>query len=333
MKKILGTNAVIEENRQICGRTTYFRLILAFLLVELIGSILTEFIALFPSVTYYLTQPSVLNFMTSGGADSFALAALLTSLKLPDWLIAITLASRVGMILAVVFYCRKFEKRRAFGLGMGKEHAVSEYLIGFLVGILIFSASVGISVISGEVSITGFNSSVSAFGLIMLLVGYMIQGASEEILMRSFFLVTASRCAGGVPVAVVLNSLVFAILHLGNNGINALAFLNLTLFGVFASVYFIRRGNIWGISAVHTAWNFVQGNVFGLSVSGNASGSSLLTSDFAGGLFSGGDFGPESGLSVTIVLVLGIAFLLLTKKRAVTPPPFAIKSRFYTAHM
>lgn len=65
-------------------------------------------------------------------------------------------------------------------------------------------------------------------------------------------------------VGIVVNSIVFALLHMANTGISLLALLNLFLFGVFMSVYMVRRGNLWGACAIHAVWNFVQGNVFGL---------------------------------------------------------------------
>lgn len=55
--------------------------------------------------------------------------------------------------------------------------------------------------------------------------------------------------------AVIANSVIFAALHLLNPGVAPLAIVNLILFGIFASCYFIRRGNIWGIGALHSVWN------------------------------------------------------------------------------
>jgi len=46
------------------------------------------------------------------------------------------------------------------------------------------------------------------------------------------------------------------------------ALANLALYGLFAALYALREGGIWGISAQHTAWNWAQGNIFGLQVSG-----------------------------------------------------------------
>lgn len=78
-----------------------------------------------------------------------------------------------------------------------------------------------------------------------------------------------------------------------------------------------------GAAAIHSAWNFVQGNVFGVSVSGTGSAPSLLgtvLSD-AGTIWNGGAFGLEGGLCVTVVTLLAIAaviFLLPTNKDEVS---------------
>ena len=161
-----------------------------------------------------------------------------------------------------------------------------------------------------------------AVGMIILyFLGYMVQGMSEEILCRGYLMVSMQR---GCPlwVAVLTNSLLFTVLHLGNPGITPLALLNLALFGIFASLYTLRRGSLWGIGAIHTIWNFAQGNIFGISVSGLSGSPSIMTATTAegGSLVHGGAFGMEGGLGVTAVLLIGCAVLLLikTKKSEIT---------------
>lgn len=67
-------------------------------------------------------------------------------------------------------------------------------------------------------------------------------------------------------------------------------------------------------------WNFAQGNIFGVSVSGM----DIMASVFSfvptneGELINGGTFGLEGGLAVTIVLILATIAVLLVKVRPVT---------------
>ena len=120
-----------------------------------------------------------------------------------------------------------------------------------------------------------------------------------------------------IVVGILANSLIFGALHLANSGISVLAFVNLVLFGVFASLYFLRRGNIWGVAAFHTMWNLVQGNFYGIKVSGMEMQCSILQSAMTDGkeLINGGEFGLEGGLAVTVVYTIGIVVLLLMKDK------------------
>ena len=71
---------------------------------------------------------------------------------------------------------------------------------------------------------------------------------------------------------------------------------------------FLKTGNIWLVSALHTSWNFVQGNVFGVLVSGGTPSVSILSTaptDLKD-LINGGPFGLEGGIAVTIVVTIAI---------------------------
>ena len=118
-------------------------------------------------------------------------------------------------------------------------------------------------------------------------------------------------------MAIIVSSVAFGALHLGNAGIAPLAFVNLVLFGIFAGVYFVKRGNIWGIAAIHSMWNFAQGNIFGILVSGNDFGTTIFTSDINENMaiINGGDFGLEGGILTTIVLLAGTVFMMKTKQQ------------------
>ena len=326
--RIIGTNAVIEENRAALGGITYPKLALYTLLVYLLGNFIASAIIIVPTMIFYLNSPEFNEFVASGITDYREAAEAIASIKLPDWLGAVTLFATVGTVVSALIVGLKIEKRRPFGMGLVKSGAALEYLIGLAVGTVLFAAAFGIGLISGEYRVGGLSGDSLLPWLPIYFVGFMVQGASEELLMRAFFTVSASRARGGVPVAVLLNGLLFAALHLGNPGMNVLSFVNLFLFGVFAAIYFIRRGSIWGIAAVHTAWNFVQGNVFGALVSGGSYGPSVLTAEYASGtLFSGGSFGPEGGLGVTIALVIGIALITLMKNKKVVPPEYTVSGQ------
>jgi hypothetical protein len=149
----------------------------------------------------------------------------------------------------------------------------------------------------------------------------MIQGMNEELLCRGYFMVSLAR-RQHLAVAVVISSVAFGLLHLPNANVSWLAVLNIVLFGCLMGFYILKRGNIWGAGAIHTAWNFAQGNVFGISVSGMAPMPSVFS--FAptgsGDLIGGGAFGIEGGLAATIVLLVGTVLVLFLKNARAAEP-------------
>ena len=221
------------------------------------------------------------------------------------------------MIVACVVFCRRIEKRSYMSMGMVARGAVGEYLVGLLLGFAMFFVAVGVCLWTGQVEIT-LTPTPSIPLLIAFGVGFLLQGMSEELLCRSFLMMSLSRGCK-LWVCVGANALLFAGLHLFNDGITPLALLNLTLFGLFASIYTLRRGSIWGICAIHSMWNFTQGNIFGVSVSGLSPTPSIYTATIppqTSTFINGGSFGLEGGLAVTGVLLFAIiiALWMPTKK-------------------
>ena len=79
---------------------------------------------------------------------------------------------------------------------------------------------------------------------------------------------------------------------------------------IFRLLY--QNGKHMAIGALHSVWNLVQGNVYGIKVSGMETSCTVFSASLTGGreIFHGGSFGLEGGLAVTIVLLAGIAVLL-----------------------
>ena len=226
------------------------------------------------------------------------------------------LFSNAGMIVIVILFCVILQKRKTASMGVVKKKAGIHYLAGLGVGFIQFTAVVLLNILTGSMKLTGISSNFSFVLFLLFALGFVIQGMGEEVLCRGYLLVSVAR-RNPVSAAIFLNSLVFALLHLSNSGVSLLAVLNLLLDGVFLSLYFLRTGNIWGVGAIHTMWNFAQGNIFGMEVSGMELSCTLFESSIAPDktFWNGGVFGAEGGISCTIVCVAAILILLLRKKK------------------
>lgn len=213
-----------------------------------------------------------------------------------------------------------FEKRPFWTLGYELKNAATQYGRGVLIGMLMFGGAVGLLAITGTIAFEKGDPAEQGLaalgGVIIVLIGWVIQGGAEEVVFRGWMLpVVGARYRPWI--GLLISSLLFALLHGLNPGLSALAIVNLVLFGVFAGLYAMREGSIWGISALHTVWNWVQGNFFGFEVSGTiASGGTLINLMETGqDWLTGGAFGPEGGLAVTIVLLIGILVTLFWKSK------------------
>ena len=254
----------------------------------------------------------------SGNAQEIMRASMAVAQRMmeSDWYMIVALFSDIVLIAIVFLFCRFLQKRKLRTLGFVKKNLFKEYGLGMLMGFIFFSICVLLSALLGGLKIKGVSPDFSIGIFVLYLLGYMVQGMAEEVLCRGYFLSSYAR-RYPVYAAVLANSLLFASLHLFNSGISPLAFINLTLFGIFASLYFIRRGSIWGIGAFHSIWNLVQGNFYGIQVSGMPLGNSLFTTEMVEGesLWNGGSFGMEGSLVCTIVYLVGIIILLKCKNK------------------
>ena len=288
--------------------------ILVFIALFVVCSIAQMIVATPVQLVLMYTDPDYLNAAMYGDIAGAVEAA--NALVQTDTMTILMLFSNAGIILVTLLFCKLIQKRKVTTVGFQKPDMWKEYLTGMGIGFGIFTAAVLLCVITGSLKIQGMSPSFSIGIFVLFLLGYLVQGMAEEVLCRGYFLVSVSR-RYPLAVGIIANAVLFAALHLLNNGITVLAFINLVLFGVFASVYFVKRGNIWGVGALHSIWNLAQDNVYGIRVSGIQTSCSVLSSEMVAGreLINGGDFGLEGGLAVTIVLVVGTLVLLATRQR------------------
>ena len=217
-------------------------------------------------------------------------------------------------IVITIYYCVKKESRPITSMGFRKQGMFKEYGKGLLLGFILISLVVGIEILTGALKITGFGnlSFTSILILIVFMIGFFIQSAEEEIMLRGYFF-TSLGVHNSIPFAIILSSFGFGLLHIFNDGFGIISLINISLIGVLLALYYIQTDNIWGVAAIHGIWNFAQGNIYGIQVSGMNISRSVLTSKAIEGkeLLNGGSFGAEAGIVSTIVYIIFIIGMLL----------------------
>lgn len=247
--------------------------------------------------------------ITSGQPDINKMMQLISDM--PEWMTIVTLISEVLLIVIVCLYCRFVEKRKLNTLGFKKKGAVLNYLKGMFFALVIFSVAYLICIVTKSITFDGLTQNIPVVYIVGYFIGYMIQGMAEEVLCRGYLFVSLTRRYHVINSAI-FSAVFFAMLHGMNVGVDGFAIFNLFLYGLFAALLFADCENIWIVGAFHSVWNFVQGNLYGISVSGNKITSSIFTSTAADGgatVINGGTFGMEGGFAVTIVLIIAIVVI------------------------
>ncbi|MCW8850568.1 MAG: CPBP family intramembrane metalloprotease [Melioribacteraceae bacterium] len=212
--------------------------------------------------------------------------------------------------IIVFLWVLLFEGRPVYTLGFTRTKAFKKYFSGFVIGILMNSAVVAIMALFGTIEIAEESSNITGFnalGIVLLfLFGFMVQGASEEILSRGWMLQVIGKRYKPL-LGVIISTTFFTIVHLGNSGINIPSILNLILVSILLCLFVMNDGSLWFACAWHSSWNWIMGNVYGLSVSGSGEKVTILDLNTTGNeLVSGGGFGPEGSLVTTFVIIIGI---------------------------
>lgn len=137
----------------------------------------------------------------------------------------------------------------------------------------------------------------------------------EELIFRGVPQVLLGRVVGRATAVLVLSGC-FALAHLWNPGISALALGNIALAGVFLGAAFFLPGGLWAATAAHLGWNVTLA-ALAAPVSGLPFRMPWLDYRPAGPAWlSGSAFGPEGGVLATGVL---LAVTLLTVRLVQRP--------------
>jgi hypothetical protein len=156
----------------------------------------------------------------------------------------------------------------------------------------------------------------------------VIAGFTEEIIFRGvIFRITEDSL--GTWIATLITALLFGLVHLMNPNATWTAALSIAVEagGLLAAAYVTTR-RLWMPIGLHFAWNYSQGGIFGVAVSGQPV-NGLIKSTLTGPeLLSGGAFGAEASIfAVLIGTTMTIILLAVAIRRGHIVAPFWSRKR------
>jgi len=133
---------------------------------------------------------------------------------------------------------------------------------------------------------------------------YIVVGYGEELMFRGYLFQVFAEGTNRI-VATITISVLFAFVHAKNPNVSLFGLINVGLAGIWLSIAYIKTNSLWLPVGLHFSWNFFQGFVFSLPVSGTTSDKEQIGKAIVTGpeWFTGGTFGPEGGMLATILLL------------------------------
>jgi CAAX protease family protein len=146
----------------------------------------------------------------------------------------------------------------------------------------------------------------------------LLAAALEELVFRGYLLQRLMESVGR-PAAILALSSLFGLAHFGNPSATVLSTFNTVLAGVLLSLLYLRTRALWMPIGFHFAWNYSLGPIFSLPVSGLSIGHSFMNVSWTGPVWlTGGSYGPEGGVAVTLACAAAIIWLALTRTNHVS---------------
>lgn len=230
----------------------------------------------------------------------------------------ITLITYYGYIVIsgiALLYGKLIEKKTLSEMGLTKRFG--NYFIGAVIGVILPAVSVFAITLTGNIEYQGFFGNADIMMILLLVGGFIVQGAAEEILCRGIVLHTLKE---RTPTwfAIAVSTILFIIPHWsslfdGGTIIGIIGAANLALISIIFSLLTIRFKNIWAACGLHSFWNAILYCILGLNLSGNDETVTAIFNMQSVGenIWNGGVYGIEASLITTVVLAFAAIMIMV----------------------
>ena len=226
----------------------------------------------------------------------------------------VMLLGTTGQISAAILFVKFILKKKFDYIFFKRDKLAKNIALGLFFGFLQISIYVLVDLGRGVLGYNGIELGNLNLIFLAYFLGFFIQSTSEEFLVRGI-LTRVLYDKYGKNLAIILPSLFFGLLHLGNEGVTVLSTLNTILVGIFFAKLLFYTDNIMVTSGAHAGWNFSMAMIYGLNVSGFSGFDSLLNFKILNYALYDKVYGPEGSIVVTFIEIISIFIIFYLEKR------------------
>lgn len=213
------------------------------------------------------------------------------------------LRSILGVSLAYVLLVLLVQRRKLAELAPRKllPHVAAGWGLGTAILVLAALLMAAVGVLRWE---GGINADAALLGPLFVLG--LVPGITEEIVARGVLLGVVERGLG-TWAALAVSALLFGFGHAANP--NATIWSSVAIAveaGLLLGMAYVWTRSLWFVFGLHAAWNFTQGPLLGIPVSGLQIEGLMNAKASGPELLSGGPFGAEASV-LTVALCVGVA--------------------------
>ena len=234
----------------------------------------------------------------------------------------------VLVLAAYILGCRLIERR--IPTELAAPQALPEAAAGFALGFVLFAVVMAILLAAGVYHPAGWGTTS---GLLTGLFFAVLAGIMEEILFRGLLFRLSSKIVGTWG-ALIFTAALFGVAHMFNPGATLRSSVAIALeAGILLGAAYAATQRLWLPIGLHAGWNFTEGSIFGMTLSGNTMSVGLLRGSLSGpAVLTGGAFGPEASMVAVLVCLAAALYFLwrIVRLHRAEPPMWSTPAQSHS---
>lgn len=262
----------------------------------------------------YLIVVSIFQFIGAliSGVDLMNFESPKTSFQM----LVLSFFGLVGTFFILWLFMKYLDKERFINLGFEIKGRFKEIKIGIGIGLLTMTIGYSLLEFIGEITFQRINFKLNEALISVLL--FITIAIVEETLMRGYILKNL-MISFNKYIALILTSILFALMHGLNPSFDLFALTSLFLAGILLGLSYVYTKNLWFPIALHLSWNLFQA-LLGFNVSGKDTYSLIEFDLERNNLLNGGEFGFEGSILSIISMTAIIIGIWIYYNRERTKP-------------